>query len=156
MFREKTIFPLWIFRSIVGGSAFFVFALTVSAVFAPEFRLLHSFQALIYIIVVLLARRKNPFGYGAGFFIAAFWDYIFLQGAWPKVWQLIKGAVFTPDIALQFAGAIANLFIIIAGIAGVKRLSPRPVEGIFYRRGSSDHLFHIDRFYNATPVFPHN
>jgi hypothetical protein len=126
MYGEKTIFPLWIFRSILGGSAFFVFALTVSAVFVPDLRLLHSFQALIYIIVVLLSRRKNPYGYGAGFFFAVFWDYIFLKGAWPQVWQLIKGAVFTPDIAFQFAAAIANLFIIVACIAGVKKQSPRP------------------------------
>lgn len=43
------------------GSAIFVLALTVSALVVPQLRLLHVLQALIYVTIVILARRhKHP------------------------------------------------------------------------------------------------
>lgn len=40
----------------------------------PELRPLHFLQALIYVAVVILARRNNVFALGAGFTIAVTWN----------------------------------------------------------------------------------
>jgi hypothetical protein len=56
------------------GATLFLVALLVSAIVVPELRLLHSFQALIYVAVIVLARRNSAWGYGAGFAIAVVWN----------------------------------------------------------------------------------
>jgi hypothetical protein len=61
---------------ILVGAGFFIFALVLSAVFDPRIRLLHVLQALIYVAVIALAWKRSPWGFGAGFFIAMFWNYI--------------------------------------------------------------------------------
>lgn len=49
-------------------------ALLLSAVLVPELRILHSLQALIYVAVIVLARRNSAWGYGAGFSVAILWN----------------------------------------------------------------------------------
>jgi hypothetical protein len=56
------------------GAGVFLVALLVSAIVVPDLRILHSLQALIYIAVIVLARRNSPWGYGAGFAIAMAWN----------------------------------------------------------------------------------
>src|SRR5215831_6177448 len=56
------------------GAAVFIAALTVSAIVVPELRLLHLMQALIYVAVIVLARRNSAWGFGAGFAIAIVWN----------------------------------------------------------------------------------
>ena len=59
---------------ILIGAGLFLVALAVSAVAVPELRPLHFLQALIYVAVVILARRNNAFALGAGFTIAVAWN----------------------------------------------------------------------------------
>jgi hypothetical protein len=61
---------MWIYA----GAALFLVALLVSAIIDPELRVLHCFQALIYVAVIVLSRRNSPWGYGAGFAIAIVWN----------------------------------------------------------------------------------
>src|SRR5277367_1359131 len=61
---------MWIYV----GAALFLVALLVSAIVDPELRVLHCLQALIYVVVIVLARRNSPWGYGAGFAIAIVWN----------------------------------------------------------------------------------
>src|SRR5262245_64024860 len=56
------------------GAALFLVALLVSAIVVPELRLLHLMQALIYVAVIVLARRNSAWGFGAGFAIAIVWN----------------------------------------------------------------------------------
>jgi hypothetical protein len=56
------------------GAGFSLFALAGSAVIIPQLRLLHFLQALIYVAVMILARRDSPWGFGAGFTIAVIWN----------------------------------------------------------------------------------
>jgi len=56
------------------GAGLFIFALTGSAVAVPQLRLLHAFQALIYVAVILLARRNRASGFGADSAIAMAWN----------------------------------------------------------------------------------
>ena len=56
------------------GAALFIVALIGSALVVPQLRLLHFLQALIYVAVVILARRNSMWGIGAGVTIAVVWN----------------------------------------------------------------------------------
>jgi hypothetical protein len=56
------------------AAALFTVALIVSAVVVPELRLLHVLQALIYVAIVILARRNSMWAIGAGLTIAVVWN----------------------------------------------------------------------------------
>ena len=56
------------------AAALFTVALIVSAVVLPELRLLHFLQALIYVAIVILARRNSIWAIGAGLTIAVAWN----------------------------------------------------------------------------------
>src|SRR5439155_15605014 len=61
--------------SIFVSSAVFIVILALAAVFDPTIRVLHFLQAFIYIAVMVLTRQRSVWGYGAGFSIAAFWNF---------------------------------------------------------------------------------
>jgi hypothetical protein len=56
------------------AAALFTVVLIVSAVVLPELRLLHFLQALIYVAIVILARRNSIWAIGAGLTIAVAWN----------------------------------------------------------------------------------
>jgi hypothetical protein len=56
----------WVHVSILVGVGLFILALTLSAVFVPQLRLLHLFQAVIYVVVIILTRQNSAWGFGAG------------------------------------------------------------------------------------------
>ena len=56
------------------ATALFTVALIVSAVVLPELRFLHVLQALIYVAIVILARRNSMWAIGAGLTIAVAWN----------------------------------------------------------------------------------
>jgi len=58
------------------GAALFIVALIGSAAVVPQLRPLHFFQALIYVAVILLARRNSAWGFGAGVSVPACWNYL--------------------------------------------------------------------------------
>src|SRR4029077_13496977 len=66
----------WIPVSILLGTGIFLLALAVSAAIVPQLRLLHAFQALIYLVVIFLTRRNSAWGFGAGVIIATAWNIL--------------------------------------------------------------------------------
>ena len=64
----------WVQVSILVGVGLFILALTLSAIFVPSLRLLHLFQSLIYVAVIVLTRRNSAWGFGMGVIIAVFWN----------------------------------------------------------------------------------
>jgi hypothetical protein len=120
----------WINACIVVGSGIFVFGLVVSAVFAPEWRALHALQALIYVAVIVLTRRKSAWGFGAGVFVGTFWNSLgfatplFRDGI-QEVWTVIRtGNVQRPDLLLQLLAAGGHIMIIVACLVGFFRTRP--------------------------------
>jgi hypothetical protein len=114
--------PLWIRVGIPLSCGFFIFALAVACLFDPSVRILHPLQALIYVAIIILAHRSSPWGFGAGCFIAAYWNFLFLRGSAANVAALLSGRVFRPDVALQFAAAVAHFLLFAACFAGMWRL----------------------------------
>ncbi|HSP17678.1 MAG TPA: hypothetical protein VLV78_23235 [Thermoanaerobaculia bacterium] len=130
--NERATEARWINAVIWVGAGSFFFALVVSAIFDPTIRLLHFLQALIYVAVVFLARRKSPWGFGAGVLIAAFWNYINLfvntfiaAGMRQLVGLVTTGRLRRPDLLIALVAAGGH-FLLIAGCAvGFLRTRPR-------------------------------
>jgi hypothetical protein len=123
---EDTLFhqPRWIRVFIIAGAVYFMSALFIAALFEADIRLLHTFQALIYVAIIVLTRRNNAWGFGIGCLNGAFWNYIFIRGAADKLWLLLTGQLFRPDLLLQAIAAVANFMIIIACLTAFIRMKP--------------------------------
>ena len=124
--------PVWIDRSIFAGAAFFIFALVVSAIFDPTIRVLHAFQALLYVAIIVLTRRGSAWGFGAGCIIAAFWNYInlfittFIKGGLNELVSVLQtGQLHRPDLLIAVIAAGGHFLLIIACLAGFLRTQPR-------------------------------
>jgi len=115
------------------GVAFFLVALTVSAVIVPELRLLHFFQAWIYVAVVVLARRNNSWGFGAGFAIGMVWNalnlfvtHLMLTGA-VAFWSLLRHGHTEQLVPMMVTlGGIGHFILIVASLVAVVRRGSEP------------------------------
>ncbi len=121
----------WVRWSIDFGAGFFLFALILSAVFDPRIRVLHTLQALIYIAVIVLTRRQSAWGFGAGFFIAAFWNYTNLfvttfvrNGADQLMLLLHTGRLRRPDLLVALVAAFGHFLMMVACAVGWLRQRP--------------------------------
>jgi drug/metabolite transporter (DMT)-like permease len=110
--------------SIWIGAGLFLIALAGSALVIPELRPLHLLQALIYVAIIVLARRNSPWGYGAGVTIAVFWNAFSLfvthlmQDGVGEFWTLLRtGQVKRPDTMMVFVGGIGHFILIVACLA---------------------------------------
>ena len=100
-------------------------ALLGSAIVIPSLRLLHLLQAIIYVAILLLTRRDNPWGFGAAVFIATAWNglnlfvtHLFTTGA-GLFWAFIRtGQVSRPDTLMVFIASLAHFLLIISCMAG--------------------------------------
>jgi hypothetical protein len=121
--------PGWTRVSIALGVGLFVVALGGSGLLIPQLRLLHSFQAMIYVAVLMLTWRNSAWGFGAGIAPAILWNGMELiitrlpqVGALQLV-SLIHGASLTrPDAIIVLIGTVGHFLLIIACIAGFLRL----------------------------------
>jgi hypothetical protein len=121
----------WVHVSILVGVGLFILALTLSAIFVPSLRLLHLFQSLIYVAVIVLTRRNSAWGFGMGVIIAVFWNglnlfvtHLFQAGA-GQFWSLVTtGHVTRPDTLMVMVGGMAHFLLIIACMAGFLQLRP--------------------------------
>jgi len=121
----------WVDTWILLGAGFFIFALALSAVFDPKIRVLHALQALLYVAVILLTRRRSAWGFGAGFTIAAFWNYInlfvttFVRAGVTQLSILVRtGHLHRPDLAIAVVAAAGHFLMIVACLAGFLRQRP--------------------------------
>jgi hypothetical protein len=117
--------------TIATGSGMFVLALAISAAFVPELRVLHFFQALIYVAVVAMTRRKSAMGFGAGLAVPVFWNAlsVFVTGdardGIRELGTLVrKGQTQHPDVLVSLFAFCGHLLIIIGGTVGFIRIRP--------------------------------
>jgi hypothetical protein len=113
------------------GAGLFLCALAGSAMAVPELRLLHAFQALIYVAIILLARRNHASAFGAGIAIALFWNSLQLlvthlaQAGAGELWQLVSvGRVRRVDTLMVFVGWIGHLILFVGCVAAFQQLRP--------------------------------
>jgi hypothetical protein len=128
---ERGSLSLWIYASIVVGAGLFFAALLISAIFEPSIRVLHTFQALIYVAVIVLTRKHNSWGYGAGVFIAALWNYVnifvttFVPNGVQELMLLVRtGQTQHPNQFIAVVAAGGHFLLIFACLAGFLRTRP--------------------------------
>ncbi len=110
------------------GAALFLIALLVSAIVDSELRILHCFQALIYVAVIVLARRNSPWGYGAGFAIAIVWNGMnffgphLIQTGAVALWSTLRtGHVQQLVPMMVLLGALGHFILIFATLLAILR-----------------------------------
>ena len=118
------------------GAGLFIAALMGSAVVIPQLRLLHAFQALIYVAVVLLVRRDSALGFGAGITIAVAWNSLewlgphLIQAGAREFWTFL-------DTLMVFIGGIAHIILIVACLAAFRQLHPGKKEWWHFLTGGA-------------------
>lgn len=129
---ETTKPDRWLKGLIVASCVVFILVLAISAVFDASIRLLHTFQALIYIAVILLAARRSAWGYGAGFFIATFWNWTnlvhttFIANGVRELARVVRtGQLQNPDQLIAVFAAAAHFVLIGGCLAGYIRIQPK-------------------------------
>lgn len=122
----------WLQWLIVASSVVFIFVLALSAVYDPSIRVLHAFQAAIYVAVVILARRRSAWGYGAGCLIAVFWNWTnlvhttFITSGLRELSRALQtGQVRRPDQLIAVVAASAHVVLIFACLTGYARIRPK-------------------------------
>jgi len=122
---------LWIRVCLPVGAGLFILALILSAIILPQFRPLHAFQALIYVAILMLARRNNPWGFGAGVIVPTAWNCLSLfithlmQAGAAQLWSFLRtGHASQPDALTVLLGGIAHFLLIAACIGGFLQLRP--------------------------------
>ena len=110
------------------GAALFLVALLVSAIVDPELRILHCFQALIYVAVIVLARRNSPWGYGAGFAIAIVWNGMnffgphLIQAGAVGFWSWLRTGHEQQLVPMMVTlGALGHFILIFATLVAILR-----------------------------------
>ena len=121
----------WTSRVLWTGAALFVVALFWSAVLDPTIRILHALQSLIYVAVVLLARRNSPWGFGAGCFKSGFWNSVnlfltgFVEDGLREFALLLQtGQLARPDLFIAVVAFTGNSLVFFACLVAFLR-APR-------------------------------
>ena len=130
------------FLILIGGMGFLL-VLAISAYFEPDIRLLHFFQAWMYVAAIILAFRHSRWGYFIGISTAGFWNYanlfatsFFFNGleqlaAWAR-----SGHLSRPDLFLSVPAWFSNLMIICGCVWGYRRLSEKRLRDIWNLMGA--------------------
>jgi hypothetical protein len=110
--------PQWL---ILVGTGFFILALAVSAYWEADIRWLHFFQAWMYVATLILAFRRNRWGYFIGASAAGLWDYTNIFATtflFNGIEELSRwghtGHLSRPDLLIAIPAWLSN-FLVIAG-----------------------------------------
>lgn len=129
--------------AIVASCLLFIFALAVSAYFEPAIRVLHTFQAFIYLAVTAGALRHQKWAYGAGISIAAFWNYInlfvttFIRNGIETLAVITSGAhVADPGTVIAIPAALGHFGMIAFCLWAYLRLRNKRLTDIGILLGS--------------------
>lgn len=109
-----------------------IVALALAAVFEPALLVLHAFQAVIYVVVMILAGRGSPWGYGAGCIFAVFWNWTnlvhttLITTSMSELRRTLQtGEVTQPEQLVAAIAATAHFVLIVACLLGYGRLEPK-------------------------------
>jgi hypothetical protein len=122
----------WPLAAIQAGAALFIVALVLSVLFDPTVWVLHSLQALIYVAVIVLARRNSAWGFGAGFTVAVLWNSAnlfatgFIAAGVDALWALLRtGHLARPVLLLILVGAGGHFLMILGCLLCFLRRKPK-------------------------------
>jgi hypothetical protein len=119
--------------TIVAACLAFILILAVSAYWEPDIRLLHLFQALIYVAVIVLSLRHDRWGYFIAVSIAAFWNAAsifattFLRAGLLQLGELVTtGHLSRPDLFIAVPAWLTHFLLILCCLWAYARLDKKP------------------------------
>ena len=125
----------WTHVWITIGAVIFLLALLGSALVVPELRLLHFFQALIYLAIIILARRNSAVGFGAGVAVGVVWNGLnlfvthLMQAGVVELWNLLHaGQTRRLDTMMVPLAGVGHFILIIACLVAFFGLKPHLKE----------------------------
>ena len=120
---------VWTRVWIPTGAVIFVVALTGSALIIPQLRPLHLLQALVYVAVVILARRNSAWGFGAGFTVSVVWNSLnlfvthLMQAGVVEFWSFLRtGQARRLDTMFVPLGGVGHFILMVACLAAFLEL----------------------------------
>jgi hypothetical protein len=123
--------PEWL---ILIGACFFILVLAISALWEPDIRWLHFFQAWMYIATIVLALRGNRWGYFVGIAAAGLWCYtnlfvttFFFNGLQQVSHWLHTGHLQRADLAIAVPAWFSNFFVVMGCLWAYARMPRKSV-----------------------------
>jgi hypothetical protein len=124
--RRSNRCPEWL---ILTGGCVFILVLALSAYWEPDIRWLHFFQAWIYLATMLLALRRNRWGYFIGIGAAGFWCYVtifvntfFINGLQQLSHWIHTGHMRRPDLLIAVPAWCSNLLVVVGCLWAYARM----------------------------------
>lgn len=113
----------------------FVIVLIISAILDKSIRVLHSIEALPYIIGPIFCLKRSKMGYAISFASGAFWFWSatfltsFVRNGFEQLYGLIRtGAVARFDILIAVPAAIGTGGMAICALTGYLRLPGKSIK----------------------------
>jgi hypothetical protein len=148
----------WAQLLVILGACVFLTALGLSAVYVPQLRVLHAMQALIYVAIIILARRNSPWGFGAGVIISIVWNclsifitHLFQAGANQLLSAIRTGQITRPDTLMVFVGGIGHFIIIFACLVAFIKSMPGKAQWAKFFGGGILALAYLALIVNLAP-----
>ena len=127
--------PEWL---ILIGAVAFILVLAISAYWEPDIRLLHFFQAWMYVVTIALSFRRNRWGHFVGSSTAGFWNYLnlfavsfFFNGLQQLAMWVRTGSLARPDIFIAVPAWFSNLLVICGCAWAYSRLPEKGLSDIW-------------------------
>lgn len=120
---------------IVAGGCVFISMLGLSAYWEPDIRWLHFFQAWMYVATIVLAHRRNRWGYFIGFSAAGLWIYanlfattFFFNGLQQLSHWVHTGRLERADLLIAVPAWFSNLLVVIGCVWGYFQVPTRSLR----------------------------
>ncbi len=131
MGQKRATSVFWQHWLIFLGAGLVLAALAISAFLNPQLRFLHSLQSLIYVAVVVLARRNSPWGFGIGAIMAAAWNCLnlfvthLMQTGMVLLLSFVRTGHMRQPVTIMVAiGGIGHFVLLIACVMDFLELRP--------------------------------
>ena len=125
-------------RLILVGAIGFILVLGISAYWEPDIRVLHFFQAWMYIATVALGFLRSRWAYFIGLSAAGFWNYLslfivgfFFNGLEQTAMWIHTGHLARPDLFIAVPAWFSNLLVICGCLWAYSRLDKRRLSDIW-------------------------
>ena len=126
--------PEWL---IVVGACVFILMLGVSAFWEPDIRWLHFFQAWMYIATIVLALRRNSWGYFIGISAAGLWVYanifattFFINGLQQLSTWVHTAHLARPDLVIAVPAWLSNVLVVVGCLWAYSRSPAKSLSDI--------------------------
>jgi hypothetical protein len=128
--------------AIVVLSILFIVILLLSGYFERDVLVLHLFQSLIYVAIIILSLKHNKWGYGTAISIAAVWNtFNIFSGFFSAGFQqweslLSDGRITNPVNLVSPPAGLVHLALIVCSVWAYTRLKNKKIGDVWILLGS--------------------